>query len=55
MIINEEYMLEANYKHLAKTSIVSNKIYPVVAKSLPSTKSSIKRIIGEYITSRYKL
>lgn len=53
MIINEEYMLEANYKYLARTSVVSGKIYPVVAKSLPSTKNSVKRIIGEYITSRY--
>lgn len=52
-MINEEYMLEANYSHLAKTAIVSSKIYTQVAKAFPSNKNAVKKCIGDYITSRY--
>lgn len=53
MTINEEYLMEANYKALAKTSIVSTKVYPEVAKTFNNRKPNVKKVIGEYITSRY--
>ena len=53
MIVNEEYIIEANYKHLATTAIVTTKVYPEVSKVYDNAKAGIKRVIGEYITSKY--
>lgn len=46
-------ILEANYKSLAKTAVIVNKVYPVVAKAFETNKNAVKKAIGEYITSRY--
>lgn len=46
------YLNEANSK-LAESCVISQKLYPVVAKAYDQNKSAIKKVIGEFITSKY--
>lgn len=46
-------ILEANYKSLAKTAIISQKVYAVVAKAYEANKASVRKNIGDFITSKY--
>lgn len=46
-------ILEANYKNLAKTMVIPQKVYSVVAKAYEANKSAVKKAIGDFITSKY--
>ena len=38
---------------MKNTSVISNKIYPIIEKSLTKNTKQLKDCIGRYITSRY--
>ena len=42
-------------KAAEKTSVIINKVYPVAEKAYNANKSAIKKMIGDYITSKYNV
>ena len=49
-----ELLLEADYSHVKKTSVVRTEIYPLIAKQMPNRWANIKKEIGTYITENHE-